>query len=145
MHGPEGAAVRRPRHHRGAMLFAFSAAASLLMGPGPAFGQVDYTGVPPAPPADDVYVVETYVGTYAGNPPAVASQVAAGVRPLGPPPLGGSGGTMSVASAALGEGPEAAIEGDRRLVTGWDVVTMTALGLTAVVAFAVSAARFRSP
>ena len=138
--------MRRSRQSRATLLLVFSAGALLLLlGAAPASGQVDYTGVPPVPTGPDVYVVDTYVGTYAGNPPAVAPLVAAGFRPMGPPPLGGSGGTMSVASAALAEGPEATIEGDRSLVTGWDLVTMTALGLTAVVAFAISAARFRSP
>ncbi len=132
------------RRRLGLLLVLWSAATLLLTGAAPALGQVDYAGVPPVPPVPDVYV-DTYVGTYAGSPLGAAPPVATAVRPPGPPPPGRSGGTMSVSSAALGEAPQALVEGDRRLVTGWDVVTIAALGLTAVVAFAISAARFRSP
>ena len=144
MRGAEVTAVRRSRQSWRTLLFVSTAAASLLTGSAPAFGQVDYTGVPPVPPVPDVYVVDTYVGTYAGTPPGAAPPVAAGIRPAAPP-LGGSDGRTSVAGAALGEAPEPLVEGDRRVVTGWDLVTMTALGLTGLVAFAISAARFRSP
>ena len=116
----------------------------LLAGAAPALSQAEYTGLPPAP-LQDAYVVEAFVAAYAGVSPGVPPSVGGAVRPLGPPPLSGSGGTVSVASSSLDDAPPAAAQGDRRLVTGWDVITITALGLTAVVAFATSAARFRSP
>ncbi|MDQ4069863.1 MAG: hypothetical protein M3203_10410 [Actinomycetota bacterium] len=116
----------------------------LLGGAAPALGQVDYTGVPPTAPPPDVYVVDTYVGAPAASSPGVVTSVGAGVRPSALPSQLATGGAIFVADAALGVAP-AVDEGDRRLVTGWDVVTIGALGLTAVVAFAVAAARFRSP
>lgn len=115
----------------------------LLMGVAPAQGQVGYTGVPPTTAPPDVYVVDTYGDTSPGAQPGVVTLVGAGVRPSALPSPIGSGGTISVADGALGEAP-AVDEGDGRLVTGWDVLVIGALGLTAVVAFAVTAARFRS-
>ena len=146
MRRPDPAGVRRPAPAgaRRLLLLLSAGSALLLAGAAPALSQADYTGLPPAPPQDP-YVIETYVGTSGNTSPGVAPPVGAGVRPPAPPPLTGSGGTVSVASAALDDAPPAPVQGDRRLVTGWDVVTITALGLTAVVAFATSAARFRSP
>lgn len=133
---------RHPRVRRGLFLLAMGSMA--LTGIAPALGQVDYTGVPPTTAPSDVYVVDAYVGTYAGASPATVTVVGAGVRASVLPSQLGSGGTISVADAALGDAPTVD-EGGRRLVTGWDVLTLAALGLTAVVAFAVAAARFRSP
>lgn len=115
----------------------------LLTGVAPALGQAEYTGVLPTTPPPDVYVVDTYVGTSPGTSPGVVTLVGAGVRPSVFPSQLGSVGTISVADGALGDAP-AVDEGDGRLVTGWDVLTIGALGLTAVVAFAVGGARFRS-
>ncbi|MDQ3898098.1 MAG: hypothetical protein M3326_12810, partial [Actinomycetota bacterium] len=106
---------------------------------------------PASPPPADVYVVDPYVdpyvnpyvNPYVGASAAVGAPVGDGVRRSGPP-LSGSGGTVSVTDAALGDPPTDRTEGDRRLVTGWDVVSITALGLTAVVGLSASAARFRS-
>lgn len=142
---PDGAGVRRPAPAgaRRLLLLLPAGIVLLLAGAAPALGQAGYTGLPPAAP-QDAYVVEAYVATYAGTPPGVAPPLGAAVRSPAPP-LSGSGGTVSVAGASLDDAPPAAGQGDRRLVTGWDVVTITALGLTAVVAFATSAARFRSP
>ena len=145
MRRPDAGPVRRPAPTgaRRLLLLLSAGIVLLLAGAAPALSQAEYAGLPPAPP-QDVYVVDAYVATYAGAPPGVAPPVGGGVRPLGPPPLSGSGGTVSVAGAPLDDAPPAADQGDRRLVTGWDVITITALGLTAVVAFATSAARFRS-
>lgn len=137
MRRPDAADVRR-------LLFLLSASAVLVLaGAAPAASQAEYTGLPPAGP-HDAYVVDAYVGTYADTSPGIATLAEGGVRPPAPP-LRGSAGSVSVASAPFDDAPPTADQGDRRLVTAWDVITMIALGLTAVVAFATSAARFRSP
>ena len=128
---------------RGASLLFLLAVAGLFVVavPAPAVGQAEYTGIaPPVPPADP-YVGSTYAGLSpgAGAPPVVAA------RSPGTPPGSRAPAILSVGNAALGEAPEVVDEASHRLVTGWDLVTIGALGLTAVVAFAVSAARFRSP
>ena len=143
MRTPDAAPMRASRHLpvvRRLLLLVVGPIA-LLSGVAPALGQVDYTGVPPITAPPDAYVVDTYVNTYAGTSPGAVTLVGAGPRPSASQV--GSGGTISVANAALGEAPRVD-EVDRRLVTGWDVLTIAALGLTAVVAFAVAAARFRS-
>lgn len=142
---PDATPMRGSRHRRvrrRLLLFAVGSM-PLLTGVAPALGQVDYTGVPPTTAPPDVYVVDTYVGASGNTSPGVMILVGAGVPPSALPSQLASAGTISVADAALGAAP-AVDEGDRRLVTGWDVVTIAALGLTAVVAFA-AAARFRSP
>lgn len=145
MRRPDPAGVPRPAPAgaRRLLLLLSAGTVLLLAGAAPALSQAEYTGLPPAPPQDP-YVLEAYVGTFGNTSPGVVTPVG-GVRPPGPPPLTGSAGTVSVANAPLDDAPPAAGQGDRRLVTGWDVVIITALGLTAVVAFATSAARFRSP
>lgn len=136
MHGPDTAPTGSSRRVLArSLLFVLAAATFLLVGTQPALGQVDYTGVPTSVPPGD-----TYVGPYAGLSPGVASAALGTVRPPGPPSRSAS---MSVGNAALGDVPSAAQRSDPRLVTGWDLVTMAALGLTGVVAFAVSAARYR--
>lgn len=133
---------RRSRARRRLVLSAVGSL-SLLTAVAPALGQVDYTGVPPTTAPPDVYVVDAYVGTSPGTSPGVVARVGAGARPSALASQVGSAGTLSVADGDPGDAP-AVDEGDGRLVTGWDVLTIGALGLTAVVAFAIAAARFRS-
>ena len=146
MRRPDPSAVRRPAPAgaRRLLFLLFAGSVLALTGAAPALSQAEYTGLPLAAP-QDAYVMEAYVATLNGASPGVAPPLGGPVRPPVPAPLAGSGGTVSVASASLDDAPPAADQGDRRLVTGWDVITITALGLTAVVAFATSAARFRSP
>ena len=114
------------RSLRTAIVFFAHTATLLLAGTSAAVAQVGYTGVP-SPSTD------TYVGTYVGPSSAVGTAA-------------GGGGATRVASVANTPQPDAAQAtepSERRVVTGWDLVTIAALGLAAVVAFAVSAGRFR--
>jgi hypothetical protein len=145
MPAPDATAMPVLRHRSvRRRVFLLAVAMPLLTGLAPALGQVDYTGVPPAPASPDVYVVDTYVGTAAGTGPNVVTVTGSGTRPSVLPSQLGLGGTISLTDAAVGQAP-IVDEGDHRLVTGWDVLTIAGLGLTAVVAFAVAAGRFRSP
>lgn len=128
--------MRRSRRPRATLLLLTLSAGAFLLAGAPALGQTGYTGVEPPPPPGD-----TYVGPYAGiaTPPGVA------VRLPTPTPQGPSGAAVSVATGALGDPGQTADPNRRNLVTGWDLVAVAALGLVAVVAFAVSAGRFRSP
>lgn len=106
----------------------------LLTGAPAALGQAGYTGVTPPPP-----IVDTYVGPYVGlGPPAGGA-----VQLATPRAQGAAGAAISVGNP-LGDA-SAVDRGANRVVTGWDMVTIAALGFTAVIAFAVSAGRFRSP
>lgn len=129
--------VDRSRPVRATLLLLMLSAGAFLLAGAPALGQTGYTGVgPPPPPPGD-----TYVGPYTGI--AAAPGVAA--RLPEPMPRGLADATVSVASRGLG-GPPQTVDADRRnLVTGWDLVALASLGLTAVVAFAVSTGRLRSP
>ena len=144
MRQPDIRRVRRPRRPpvRTLLRILGLGGVLLLSGAAPALGQVDYTGVPPTVNPPDVYVVDTYVGTPASNSPGVVTLVSAGIRPPAMITPTGSPGTLSVADAAAADPP--VNEGDRRLVTGWDLVTVAGLGVTALAAFAVSGLRFRS-
>ena len=108
----------------------------LVVGGTPLAAQVGYTGVPAAPSPD------TYLGTYVGTPSAVGTVVGGTGAPVSVP-QGGAARTASVAHAPEDYAAEAAEPGDHSVVTGWDLVTIAALGLAGVVAFAVSAGRLR--
>lgn len=149
MRRPDRTAAPLSRRSRARRRLVLSAAGSLslLTAVAPALGQVGYTGVPPTTAPPDVYVVDAYVGTSPGTSPGVVARVGAGARPSALASQVGSAGTVSVADGGPGDAPavdEGDGGGDGRLVTGWDVLTIGALGLTAVVAFAIAAARFRS-
>lgn len=133
---------RSCRARRAALLLACGTVL-LLSGATPARGQLGYTGVPPTSPSSDVYVGDTYAGLYLGPSPSVATAAGGVVRSSGPA-SSGTAATLSVADAALNDGPPEMAEGDRRLVTPWDVVSIAALGLTAVAGLSASAGRFRS-
>lgn len=121
------------------LLFVLSAGAFLLLGT-PALGQVQYTGVPTPPPPGEIYVEPVSVDPYTGvRPPAVVL-----ARRPAPDAGGGPSGPVSVASRPLEDLTTTPEQGDGSLVTGWDLVTLAGLGLTAVVAFAVSAGRYRA-
>lgn len=102
-----------------------------------AAAQVGYTGVPSSSSTD------TYLGTYVGPPSAVGTVVANTGAPAASVPHGGAARTPSLAHASGDYAAEAAEPGDHSVVTGWDLVTIAALGLAGVVAFAVSAGRLR--
>ena len=127
---------------RSRLLFFVATAIFSLAGAPAALGQVDYVGIPP--PTGDPYIV-TYVGTYAGPSPQFGGPAGGAGQVLAPPvSQAGANGGISVSTAALGESPQPVDEGDGRLVTGWDLVTMAAIGLGALAALAVPAGRFRS-
>jgi hypothetical protein len=111
---------------RTAIVFVAHAGTLLLAGTSAAVAQVGYTGLPSSPPS------ETYVGTYVGPPSAVGTVVGAGGAPR----------AASVANTQP-DAAEVTEPGERSVVTGWDLVTIAALGMAAVVGFAVSAGRFR--
>ena len=135
---PSPSAGRRP-----VLRFVLSTAvlsfAALMAGASPALAQVGYTGIPAPPPPGDVYVQPVYVDPYTGvgAPPGGPGRLPA------PLPSGGPTGVMSVATGPLDDRPPTGDQGARAVVTGWDLVTLAGLGLTAVVAFAVSAGRSR--
>ena len=129
--------MRSDRHAWARQLLLVPAALFLLAGTPAALAQVDYAGLPPSPPVED-----PYVGTYVVPSPSTS---AGGPRgPRTPAPLGGSGGGLSVARAALGDGAQPVEPGNGRLVTGSDLAMIAVLGLGAAVAFAVLTGRFRS-
>lgn len=112
----------------------------LVAGAPGALAQAGYTGVPPSPPPGDAYVEPVYVDPYTGvgAPPVVVARLPV-VAPQRQP-----AGVVSVGTGPLdGLGPTSE-QTDGRLVTGWDLVTLAGLGLTAVLAFAVSAGRIRA-
>ena len=136
----ESSAQVRRRRVRLVMSTAAFLVALLVTGAPAALAQAGYTGVPPSPPPGDVYVEPVYVDPYSGvgAPPVVVARLPV-VAPQRRP-----AGVMSVGAGPLdGLGPTSE-QTDGRLVTGWDLVTLAGLGLTAVVAFAVSAGRIRS-
>lgn len=115
--------------------------ALLVAGAPAALAQVGYTGVPTSPPPGDVYVEPVYVDPYTGvgaPSPVVAARLPA-VAPQRRP-----AGVMSVDTRSLDDLRPASEPTAGRLVTGWDLVTLAGLGLTAVVAFGVSAGRVRA-
>lgn len=114
--------------------------ALLVAGAPAALAQVGYTGVPPSPPPGDVYVEPVYVDPYtgAGAPPVGAARLPA-VAPQRRP-----AGAMSVDTGSPGDLRPTPEQTAGRLVTGWDLATLAGLGLTAVVAFGVSAGRIRA-
>lgn len=132
-----------PSRRRGAkaqgLLVLLSAAAFVILGT-PALGQAPYTGVPTPPPPGDIYVEPVSVDPYTGaRPPAVV------LARLPAPDRGGEpSGPVSVGSRRLDDLAAPPEQGEGALVTGWDLVTLAGLGSTAVVAFAVSAGRFRA-
>lgn len=130
---------RRGAKSRG-LLFLLSVVAFVLLGT-PALGQAGYTGVPTPPPPGGMYVGPVSVDPYTGaRAPAVV------LPRLPAPDRGGEpSGPVSVASGRLDDLAPTPEQGKGSLVTGWDLVTLAGLGLTAVVAFAVSAGRFRAP
>lgn len=139
MRRPDRAPLKTSRH-RGAcgFLLVLMTGTVLLTGAPAALGQAGYTGVAPPPPIVDTYV-GPYVGPYVGlGPPA------GGAVQLATPRAQGAAGPVISVGNPLGD-PSAIDRGANRVVTGWDMVTIAALGFTAVIAFAVSAGRFRSP
>lgn len=118
----------------GAALLLFASAGTLLLIGSPAFAQTGYIGVPPVDP----YVVP--VGSYVG----IGTSPGAGVRSSGPTPQGSPGAVITVGTEGLGAPPDTLIVGRRSVVTGWDLVVIAAVGLTAVAGFAVPTGRFRS-
>ena len=129
--------MRRSPDPRVGIVFVLSLGTLLLAGTHSAMAQVDYTGVPSSSSQD------TYLGTYVGPASAVGTAVAGTAPSAASVPQGGAGRTASVAGAPLPDSVEASELGERSVVTGWDLVTIGALGLTAVIAFALSAGRFR--
>ena len=114
----------------------------LLSGATPALGQLGYTGTPPAASPQDVYVGDPYVSPYVASSPGVAPPAGEAVRSAGLRPSG-TAAAVSVTDAALSDPPPDVVEGDGSVVTGWDVVAITALGLTAVAGLSASAGRLR--
>lgn len=139
MHRPDSGRMASSGHLRGGWLLLLALAAFLLAG-GPALGQTGYTGVtpPPPPPPGDTYVdpVQAY--------PALGASPGGLARLPAPAPAGSPGTAMSVGTENLNESAQPLDQGRGRLVTGWDLVIVAALGLTALVAFATTAGRFRS-
>lgn len=138
MQGPPPSQRRRPLRlvlSTGVFLLAV-----LAVGGSAALAQAGYTGVPVPPPPGDLYVDPVSVDPYTGvrPPTAVVARLPA------PQPPSGPNGVMSVATGRLDDLPPGGDGGNRALVTGWDLVSLAGLGLTAVVAFAVSAGRFRA-
>jgi hypothetical protein len=137
MRGPDGVAMRCALHRRVTIAFALCVGTLLLAETHSAMAQVGYTGVP-LPPLPD-----TYIGTYVGPASSVGTVVAA------PGPLAASvpqdvvRRPASVANSPLDGAVEATAPRQRGVITGWDLATIGALGLTAVIAFALSAGRFR--
>ena len=136
MSRPDRVPMKRSLPVRATIVFVLCGATLLLAGTPPTVAQVGYTGVPSPPPGD------IYVGSYVGPASAVGTGAGTGAR-AATVPQGGAARTASVASAPQAESAQATDPGERGVVTGWDLVTIAALGLTGVVAFAVSAARFR--
>jgi hypothetical protein len=134
--------ARSRRTRRPLLLFALGTLL-LLSGARPALGQLGYTGVPAASPPPDVYVGDPYVGPYVVASPGVAPPAGADVRSPGPAPSAAPA-ALSVSDAALTDRPPDMVKGDRRLVTGWDVASIAALGLIAVAGLSASAGRLRS-
>ena len=131
---PYSVPVESSRHLRVTLLvFAVSAGTLLLVG-SPALAQTGYTGIPPT----DTYVgpVDTYVGL-GGSPRA-------GVALSAPTPQGSTGGMITVGTEGLDGPPETLSDGRRNLVSGWDLITIAAVGLTVAVGFARSTGRFPS-
>lgn len=136
MRRPDGVVMERSRRLRSTLLLLVLSPGAVLLAGAPAVGQTGYTGIgPPPPPPGDTYVV-----SYPGIP--TPSGVV--VRLPEPAPRGPSGAAVSVQTQGLGDPPQTVGADRRNLVTGWDLVAVTGLGLTAVIAFAVSAGRFRS-
>ena len=91
----------------------------------------------------DTYVDPAYAGAYVGPSPGGGTS-AGGAGRLSPSmSQGAAGSAISLANNALGDPAPAIDAGDPRLFTGRDLLTFAALG-SAVVAFAVSASRFRT-
>ncbi len=130
-------------HRAGRRLLLLVLAGSFLLAAAPAaLAQVGYTGVDPPPQTRDTDA-DPYVGLYVSpsQDPGM-STVSAG--PFSAPrPSSAVGGAISVGNAALGDVSPPVEQGDG-LLTRSDLVTTTALGLTAVIAFAVATGRLGS-
>lgn len=147
MSRPDNAVARRARSSRArrslSLLLFVLGTVVLLSAATPAMAQVGYAGVPSAPPPSDVYVGDAYVSPYAGGSTGVAAPRGVGDRSPGAP-ASGAAAAVSVRDPALTDRPPDVVRGDGRLVTGWDVVSLTALGLVAVAGLSASAGRWRS-
>lgn len=138
-----GALLMRGRERSRRLLFLLLIAGIFMLAGAPAaLGQAAYyTGVtPPLPPIEG-----TYVGAYVG--PSIGLFGSPGTGAGGQPPApGAQGGARSVVSVGVEAGGGFPLTDDlgQRFVTGRDLVTVAALGLTGVVGLAVSAGRSRS-
>lgn len=137
MSRPDPVPMMRSLPARATIVFALCAATLLLAGTPSTVAQVGYTGVPSPPPAD------IYVGTYVGPASARGTVVAGTGAQAATAPQAGAARTALVGSPLQAESAQATEPGERGVVTGRDLVTIAALGLTGVVAFALSARRFR--
>ncbi len=122
-----------------AFVLLLGAGGFLLVGAPAALSQAEYTGVPAPPPPPDTYVDLVYVNPYAGP----QSSPVALVRLPAPSPEGGEGGSLSVTTSPLDGSPPVLAQSGRRVVTGWDLVSVAGLGLAAVVGFLVVSRHFR--
>jgi len=119
-----------------ALLVALVAGIFLLIGD-PALAQTGYTGVG-LPPPPDTYVApiaDLYAGLGASPGEAV---------PFPAPTPRPSGEVITVSTERLGDPLLALDQGRQGLFTGWDLVALAALGLTAAAGFAVAVGRSRS-
>ncbi|MDQ3980200.1 MAG: hypothetical protein M3314_11710 [Actinomycetota bacterium] len=133
----------RGRGRGGRHLLLFLLVGSFLLGAAPAaLAQAGYAGLTPPPPNGDLYVGTA--STYAGPSPNLGVAAVPAGALSAQSTQGGADRPTSGPNLTLGDASSPIDEGGGGLLTRSDLVASAALGLAALVGFAVATGRLRS-